>query len=93
MTLSIHGIAASRAIRPLWAAAELGLSFEHVPTPFAGGATHTPEFLAINPNGHIPVVVDAREAAKPWMLNDIETFRKRPTPSGNSGSGRISHAF
>ena len=61
MTLSIHGLAASRAIRPLWAAAELGLPFEHVPTPFAGGATRTPEFLAINPNGHIPVVVDARQ--------------------------------
>jgi glutathione S-transferase len=60
MTLSIHGIAASRAIRPLWVAAELGLSFEHVPTAFAGGATRTPEFLALNPNGHIPVVVDER---------------------------------
>lgn len=60
MSLSIHGIAASRAIRPLWAATELGLNFTHVPTPYAGGATRTPEFLALNPNGHIPVVVDAR---------------------------------
>jgi glutathione S-transferase len=60
MTLSIHGIAASRALRPLWAATELGLAFNHVPTPYQGGATRTPEFLALNPNGHIPVVVDAR---------------------------------
>ncbi|QBM29028.1 glutathione S-transferase family protein [Hydrogenophaga pseudoflava] len=60
MTLSIHGIAASRALRPLWAATELGLNFKHVPTPYQGGATRTPEFLALNPNGHIPVVVDAR---------------------------------
>ena len=60
MTLSIHGIAASRALRPLWAATELGLRFNHVPTPYQGGATRTPEFLALNPNGHIPVVVDAR---------------------------------
>lgn len=58
MSLSIHGIAASRAIRPLWVAAELGLPFEHVATPFAGGATRTSAFLALNPNGHIPVVVD-----------------------------------
>lgn len=60
MSLTIHGIAASRAIRPLWAATELGLTFTHVPTPYAGGATRTPAFLALNPNGHIPVVVDAR---------------------------------
>ena len=60
MSLTIHGIAASRAIRPLWAATELGLTFTHVPTPYAGGATRTPEFLALNPNGHIPVVIDAR---------------------------------
>lgn len=60
MSLTVHGIAASRAIRPLWAATELGLSFTHVKTPYAGGATRTPEFLALNPNGHIPVLVDAR---------------------------------
>lgn len=60
MSLTIHGIAASRAIRPLWAATELGLTFTHVKTPYAGGATRTPEFLALNPNGHIPVLVDAR---------------------------------
>lgn len=60
MTLTIHGIAASRAIRPLWAATELGLDFQHVKTPYQGGATRTPAFLALNPNGHIPVLADAR---------------------------------
>ena len=47
-------------IRPLWVAAELGLTFEHVPTPYQGGATRTPAFLALNRNGHIPVVIDHR---------------------------------
>jgi glutathione S-transferase len=58
MTLKIYGTAASRAARPLWVAEELGLVYEHIPVPYEGGATRTPEFLAINPNGHIPVVDD-----------------------------------
>jgi len=62
MSLTIYGIPASRAVRPLWAATELGLNFQHVNLPYQGGATRTPGFLALNPNGHIPVVVDPRPA-------------------------------
>ena len=58
MTLKIYGTAASRAARPLWVAHELGLVYEHIALPYVGGATRTPEFLAINPNGRIPVVED-----------------------------------
>lgn len=65
MSLVIVGISASRAIRPLWAACELGLAFEHRPTPYQGGATRTLEFLAMNPNGHIPVLIDQRDVAAP----------------------------
>jgi len=60
MPLTLYGVSASRTIRPLWAATEMGIAFTHVKTPFVGGATHTPEFLALNPNGHIPVLVDTR---------------------------------
>lgn len=60
MSLTIYGIPASRAVRPLWAATELGLKFRHVELPYRGGGTRTPEFLAINPNGHVPALVDAR---------------------------------
>lgn len=58
MALKIYGISASRAIRPLWAAEELGVPYEHVVVPYQGGATHTAEFLELNPNGHIPVLDD-----------------------------------
>ena len=60
MGLKIYGIGASRASRPFWAALELGVPFEHVNQSYKEGGTRTPEFLAINPNGHIPVVVDER---------------------------------
>jgi glutathione S-transferase len=60
MTLKIYGIGPSRAARPIWTALELGVPFQLISTPYAGGATRTPEFLAINPNGHIPVLIDER---------------------------------
>ena len=60
MGLKIYGIAASRASRPFWAALELGIPFEHVLHSYKDGGTRTPEFLALNPNGHIPVLVDQR---------------------------------
>jgi glutathione S-transferase len=60
MTVRIHGIVKSRALRPLWAAEELGMAYEQVVQPYQDGATRTPDFLALNPNGHIPVLVDQR---------------------------------
>jgi len=56
MTLKIYGVARSRAFRTLWMAKELGLDYEHINVDFATGETRTPAHLALNPNGHIPVV-------------------------------------
>jgi glutathione S-transferase len=56
--IQIYGIPGSRAIRALWALEELGVPYELVPTNFATGDTRKPEFLRINPNGHIPALVD-----------------------------------
>ena len=67
--LTIYGVYRSRASRNLWLAGELGLSFKHVPVmqayrlpdPTAADAplnTRSPEFLRINPNGHIPTIED-----------------------------------
>jgi len=64
MGLKIYGIGASRASRPFWTALELGVPFEHIPHSYKEGGTRTPEFLAINPNGHIPVLVDERAEGK-----------------------------
>ncbi len=53
----IYGISASRAFRSIWAIEEVGVDYEHVPTSFRGDAQQ-PEYLAINPNGRIPALVD-----------------------------------
>lgn len=56
MALRIYGVAGSRAGRALRAAEELGLAYERVNVPFAGGAPRAPDTPAINPNGRIPVI-------------------------------------
>ena len=53
----LHGISGSRALRSIWAIEEVGIEYEHVPTTF-GEDSKTPEYLAINPNGRIPALVD-----------------------------------
>lgn len=58
MALTIHGSPQSRTMRVLWAAAELGLDYEHVPLAWDDPALKSPEFLAINPAGAIPTIVD-----------------------------------
>jgi glutathione S-transferase len=56
--LRIYGIARTRAFRALWMADELGLDYEHLPIEIGADGARAPEFLAINPNGRLPVIVD-----------------------------------
>jgi len=56
--LRIYGIARTRAFRVLWVAKELKLDYEHLPMEIGDAGARTPEFLAINPNGRLPVIVD-----------------------------------
>jgi glutathione S-transferase len=54
--LRIYGVARTRAFRPIWVAKELGLDYEHLPVEIGDAGARTPEFLAINPNGRLPVI-------------------------------------
>lgn len=67
--LKIYGVYRSRASRNIWLAMEMGIPFEHVPImqayrladPSARDApvhTRSPQFLSVNPNGHIPSIDD-----------------------------------
>jgi glutathione S-transferase len=57
-SLRIYGIARTRAFRALWVAKEVGVDYEHLPIEIGDAGARTPEFLAINPNGRLPVIVD-----------------------------------
>ncbi len=54
--LKIHGSSQSRASRCLWAAEEVGVKYEQVPTPVPEAKSAAN--LKLNPNGHIPVIDD-----------------------------------
>jgi glutathione S-transferase len=56
--LRIYGVARTRAFRVLWVAEELGIPYQHLPIEIGDAGARTPEFLALNPNGRLPVIVD-----------------------------------
>jgi glutathione S-transferase len=55
--IKLYGTSMSRAARCLWALEELGLKYEHVPVAPDGG-TRKPDYLKVNPNGHVPSIDD-----------------------------------
>ena len=52
--IKLYGSSMSRAGRSLWALEEAGVKFEQVTV----GETRKPEYLNINPNGHVPALDD-----------------------------------
>lgn len=56
--IKLYGHLMSRAHRVAWMLKELELPYEHVPVNFLDGSTRRPEYLAVNPNGRVPSIVD-----------------------------------
>lgn len=55
--IKVHGRATSSNVQMvMWALAEIGLTCERIDVGGAFGGLSTPEFLAMNPNGLVPVV-------------------------------------
>ncbi len=82
MALKIYGVARSRAFRTLWMAGELGLPYEHVKINFTGD-TRRPEYLAINPNGHVPAIDD--DGFRLWESMAINLYLAKKYGSGAVG--------
>ncbi len=77
--LKIYGTSMSRAGRALWTADELGIKFEHIPTPVPDA--RKPENLKINPNGHVPAIDDDGTVVWESMAIDLylaEKYGKAP---------------
>jgi glutathione S-transferase len=56
--MKLYEFAPTRSIRVRWTLQELGVDFEAVPVNLMAGEHRRPDFLAINPAGKIPVLVD-----------------------------------
>ncbi|CAI8968709.1 glutathione S-transferase [Pseudomonas chlororaphis] len=69
-TLRILGKASSINVRKvLWTCEELGLPYEREDWGSGFQSTHTPEFLKLNPNAQVPVLID--DAGALWESNSI----------------------
>ena len=78
--LTLYGAMASRAHRTVWMLKELGLPYQHVTTPFTDGSTRQPAFLALNPNGRVPVIDDDGFVLFESMAINLYLARKHGGP-------------
>jgi len=87
--LKIYGVPTSRARRTLWMARELGLDHENIPVRFDNGETRAADFLALNPNGHVPVIDDDGFILWESMAINLYLARKHDTlwPATIEGEG------
>jgi glutathione S-transferase len=57
-TMKLYGFPPTRSLRVLWMLGELGIECELVNVNLVAGENRRPEFLALNPAGKLPVLVD-----------------------------------
>ena len=62
----------SNVQKVLWAAGELGLDFEREDIGGVFGGNDTPEYLALNPNGTVPTLIDGDYTL--WESNSIVRY-------------------
>ena len=86
--LKIYGSPRSRALRTLWMAGELKLPYKHFDYAPRSPETHTPEFLAMNPNGAVPVIDDDGFILAESMAINIYLAQKHASPLYPSDPGQ-----
>ncbi|MBI3769958.1 MAG: glutathione S-transferase family protein [Deltaproteobacteria bacterium] len=74
--IKLYGVPMSRAMRAMWMLEELGLPYERVKVDFADGGTRKPDYLKINPNGHIPALQDGDVTLFESMAINLYLARK-----------------
>jgi glutathione S-transferase len=91
--MKLYGFSRSRALRAVWAAEEAGVDYTFVPVDAAQGGLSDPAFLALNPAGKVPVLVDGdlvltESAAIATWLADQAPTRALVPPHGTAQRAR-----
>lgn len=56
--IKVYGFPNSRSLRVVWALEEVGLNYDYVKIDLAKGEGRQPGYLAVNPTGKVPALVD-----------------------------------
>jgi glutathione S-transferase len=86
----LYGISGSRALRAIWGIEETGIDYEHVPVTY-GADSKGADYLAVNPNGRIPALVDGDlQLFESMAINLYLTKKYAPAlyPSDLAGEAR-----
>lgn len=78
--LVLYGQGASRTFRCLWMLEELGIAFENIPVNPRNEETRAAEFLQLNPNGHVPVLVDDGVTVWESLAINLHLAKKYQSP-------------
>lgn len=74
--IRVYGSPQSRAFRTLWMLDELGLDYQSIAVDTRAGDHRRPEFLALNPNGRVPTMVDGDIVVWESMAINLHLARK-----------------
>lgn len=89
--IEVFAFATPNSVKVAIALEELGLDYALRPVNIRAGAQKSPEFLALNPNGKVPVLVDGdlvlSESAA--ILVHLAEREKRLLPIGGAGRARV----
>jgi glutathione S-transferase len=93
MTLTIHGIARSRAFRNMWMAEELGLKWRHDPVGFDEKGIGSAKFRKINPMGQLPAITDGDLALSESLAINLYLAKKKGGPLCWKGDAEFGQAM
>jgi glutathione S-transferase len=90
--IKVYGVPRSRTMRVIWMLEELGVPYENIKTMFSTDS-RSAEFLKINPNGHIPALVDGDVVLWESLAINLYLARKYDKGLWPKSVGDEGHAF